>query len=97
MNKMHAIVFDLDTDSLERNYPNPSYNNAYNDIRGILEEYGFKRQQGSVYFGTENEVNAVTCVLAVQALSKKFDWFKPSVRDIRMLKIEDNNDLAPAL
>ncbi|MGM9739049.1 MAG: virulence protein [Candidatus Cryptobacteroides sp.] len=95
--EMHAIVFDLDTETLKAVYPNSSWNNAYNDICSELEQHGFKRQQGSVYFGSDNEVNAVTCVLAVQALSKKFSWFKPSVRDIRMLKIEDNNDLAPAL
>ena len=96
MNKMHAIVFDLDTTYLKEHYSNSSWENAYVDIRKVLEGYGFKPQQGSTYFGDEY-VNPVTCVLAVQALSKKFDWFKPSVRDIRMLKIEDNNDLAPAL
>ena len=26
-----------------------------------------------------------------------YDWFAPSVRDIRMLRIEDNNDLMPAI
>lgn len=94
---MHAIVFDLDTDTLKDAYGAPSWNNAYNDICTVLETFGFKRQQGSVYFGVKNGVNAVTCVLAVQALSKKFAWFKSSVRDIRMLIIEDNDDLSPAL
>jgi virulence-associated protein VapD len=27
----------------------------------------------------------------------EFDWLAPSVRDIRMLRIEDNNDLMPAI
>jgi virulence-associated protein VapD len=27
----------------------------------------------------------------------EFDRFGPSVRDIRMLRIEDNNDLMPAI
>jgi virulence-associated protein VapD len=30
-------------------------------------------------------------------LSAKYPWFKPSVRDIRMLRIEENNDLLIAL
>lgn len=96
-NKMHAIVFDLDTETLKQIYPNPSWNNAYTDICSELESFGFKRQQGSVYFGNADEVNSVTCVLAVQSLSRKFAWFKAAVKDIRMLKIEDNNDLAPAI
>ena len=94
---MHAIVFDLDTEVLKEVYPNQSWKNAYNDIKSKLEEFGFTRQQGSVYFGTNEKVNAVTCVLAVQSLSKDYTWFKPSIKDIRMLVIEDDNDLAPAI
>jgi len=36
-------------------------------------------------------------VRIVQRMSKKFQWFLPSVRDIRMLRIEENNDLRLAL
>jgi virulence-associated protein VapD len=39
----------------------------------------------------------VNCVTTVQKLARKFDWFSPSVRDIRMLRIEENNDLKIAL
>jgi len=42
-------------------------------------------------------VTAVDCVIAVQALKRDVEWFKPSVRDIRMLRIEEDNDLGPAL
>ena len=93
---MFAIVFDLDTAVLKETYPNNSWNNAYSEIRKVLEDRGFEWQQGSAYFGTEN-ITAVDCVLAVQALKREYEWFKPSVRDIRMLRIEDNNDLLPAL
>jgi virulence-associated protein VapD len=93
---VYAIAFDLDTSQLEKLYPNSSWRNAYTDVRKELESHGFDHQQGSVYFGTER-VDAVTCVLAVQALSRKFDWFSPSVHDIRMLRIEENNDLGPAI
>lgn len=94
---MYAIAFDLDTETLKSTYRNESHQNAYYDIQLVLEGYGFSRQQGSVYFGNVNKVNAVTCVLAIQDLTKKHPWFKASVKDIRMLRIEDDNDLKPAI
>jgi virulence-associated protein VapD len=93
---MFAIAFDLDTEMLSQTYGSPSHNNAYADIKRFLQSKGFDWQQGSVYFGGAT-VDAVTCVLAVQELSRTFPWFAVSVRDIRMLRIEDNNDLKPAL
>ncbi|MFN6955707.1 MAG: hypothetical protein ACK4PG_13020 [Acetobacteraceae bacterium] len=92
----YAITFDLDIEALKTTYRNPSHNNAYTDIQRILEDFGFKRQQGSVYFSEEGK-SAVDCVIAVQAIAAEHDWFKPSVKDIRMLRIEDENDLMPAL
>lgn len=94
--RMYAIAFDLDTAQLQKMYPSPSYNNAYQDIRQVLVSMGFTWQQGSVYFGGE-DMNAVKCVLAAQALSNAYPWFKSCVRDIRMLRIEELNDLSPAL
>lgn len=93
---LYAIAFDLDTDTLSKTYGTQSYNNAYNDIKTCLAEYGFTRQQGSVYFGNES-VDAVKTVMATQKLAKRYSWFGPSVRDIRMLRIEDDNDLMPAI
>jgi virulence-associated protein VapD len=93
---MYAIAFDLDTDLLKSTYPAASWTNAYFDVRGILEKHGFSWQQGSVYFGDER-VTPVTCVVAIHDLSKRFDWFATCVRDIRMLRIEENNDLTPAI
>lgn len=92
----YAITFDLDTELLKQAYPSESWNNAYGDIRKTLESLGFAWQQGSVYFGG-SEINAVKCVLAAQQLSQRYDWFRTSVRDIRMLRIEEMNDLAQAL
>ena len=94
---MYAIVFDLDQDTLSKTYHVPSYQNAYGDIKKTLEAHGFTRQQGSVYFGDVARVDAVSCVLAVMDLAKANPWFAPSVTDIRMLRIEDNNDLMPAV
>jgi len=94
---MYAVTFDLDMETLREAYQNPSYNNAYTDIRRLLvDEFGFEWQQGGVYFGGST-VDAVTCVLAVQELTSRYDWFSPNVRDTRMLRIEENNDLMPAI
>jgi len=93
---MYAIVFDFDTEMLEQLYPNASWRNASTDVRDYLTARGFEWKQGSTYFG-DDTVDAVRCVLVVQKLAAKYSWFRPSVRDIRTLRIEENNDLALAL
>ncbi len=93
--RMYAIAFDMDIESLRLNYGDP-YNNAYMEIRKVLQSHGFLWQQGSVYFGSD-QINAVTCVLAAIDLAKQLPWFASSVRDIRMLRIEELNDLMPAV
>jgi len=93
--RMYAIAFDMDIESLRSNYGD-AYNNAYIEIRKVLQKHGFNWQQGSVYFGGEN-INAVTCVMAAIDLANELPWFTASVRDIRMLRIEELNDLMPAI
>ena len=93
---MYAIAFDLDTEMLKKTYHNESYNNAYLDIKNYLQEKGFIPQQGSVYFG-DSTIDAVKTILTVQGLSRKYSWFAPSVRDIQMLRIEENSNLLPAI
>ncbi len=93
---MYAVAFDLDTEVLEREYGAPSWQNAYRDIRETLRAHGFTWQQGSVQFGGP-AVTPVSCVLAVQDLDRRYAWFRASVRDVRMLRIEENNDLLPAI
>jgi virulence-associated protein VapD len=92
---MYAIAFDMDIECLRTHYGDP-YNNAFLEIRKVLQKHGFIWQQGSVYFGDER-INAVTCVLAAIDLSRSLPWFAASVRDIRMLRIEELNDLMPAV
>ena len=92
---MYAIAFDLDTDSAER-LCGPAWRTCHAKIAAVFAEFGFSRVQGSVYFGGDM-VNAVTCVVAVIDLTNTFPWFAKSVRDIRMLRIEEQNDLAPAI
>jgi virulence-associated protein VapD len=92
---MYAIAFDMDIESLRSEYGDP-YNGAYIEIRRVLQKHGFNWQRGSVYLGGEN-INAVTCVMAAIDLANQLPWFGPSVRDIRMLRIEEINDLMPAI
>jgi virulence-associated protein VapD len=94
---MYALAFDLVIDDLRTRYSETSPNNAYADVRAILEDEGFVWRQGSVYFGAPGRVDAVTCVLAAQRLAGELPWFSLCVRDIRMLRIEENNDLGPAI
>jgi virulence-associated protein VapD len=93
--RVYAIVVDMDIESLKQNYGDP-HDNAYYEIRKGLQTHGFNWQQGSVYFGGE-QINAVTCVLAAIDLARTLPWFAASVRDIRMLRIEELNDLMPAV
>lgn len=94
--RMYAISFDLDIEKLKAAYGKPSHTNAYGEIKAFLTTNGFQWQQGSVYFGDEG-MTAVKCVLAAQSMSRTLPWFKDAVRDIRMLRIEEMNDLGPAL
>ena len=91
-----AIMFDLDVQILQDLYPSHSWNDAHTDIRSFLEENDFEHKQGSVYFGG-NTIDVVRCVIVAQTMSRKFPWFAPSVKDMRMLRIEENNDLMQAV
>jgi virulence-associated protein VapD len=88
---MYAVTFDIDTTCL-----NDNYHGNIDDIRKFMEQNGFIWMQRSVYFGTD-KIDAVQCVLTVQRLAKTYIWFPTCIRDIRMLRIEENNDLLPAI
>jgi len=93
---MYAITFDIDTNCLNEQYHNDSSTNAYGDIRKFMEANNFNWQQGSVYFGNES-ITAVSCVTTIQKLANSYPWFRSCVKDVRMLRIEENNDLLPAI
>jgi virulence-associated protein VapD len=93
--RVYALAFDMDREALRANYGDP-YNNADLKIRKVLQRHGFTWQRGSVYFGGE-AVTSVSCVLAAMDLARALPWFAASVRDIRMLRIEELNDLMPAV
>lgn len=91
---MYAIAFDLDTRAAKEALGDETI--AYKKIRGVLEAHGFEGQQGSLYFGRPDST-PVDCVLAVQEIDKRFSWFSRVVRDLRMLRVEEQNNLLPAL
>ncbi|MEM6727665.1 MAG: virulence factor [Pseudomonadota bacterium] len=93
---MYAVTCDMDISRMEELYGGDSWHKGYAEIGCLLCDHGFDRKQGGVYFG-DDSVNAVTCVLAVQDVTRRLPWFRASVRDVRMLRIEANNDLSPAI
>ena len=93
--RVYAIAFDMDIEQLRTNYGDP-YNNAYLDIRRVLQRHGFTWQQGSVYFGSPS-VTAASVMVAVIDLTTRLPWFAAAVRDIRLLRIEELNDLMPVV
>src|SRR5439155_4719244 len=92
---VYAIAFDMDIEQLRVHYGDP-YNNAYLEIRRVLEGHQFQWQQGSVYFGGP-AVTVASVMLAVIDLTTRLPWFAAAVRDIRMLRIEELNDLMPVV
>lgn len=90
---MYAILFDFELEALKAAHP-MSVARAMMDIRHVLEEeFNFKWQQDGLYFG-DTSVNAVDCVLAVQTLAERFDWFATSARASRMLRIDEITELS---
>ena len=92
---VYAIAFDMDVEQLRVHDGDP-YNNAYLEIRRVLERHQFQWQQGSMYFGGPS-VTAASVVVAVIDLTTQLPWFAAAVRDIRMLRIEELNDLMPVV
>lgn len=67
---------------------------ADREVGLVLVEHGFLRISPGFYMG---EVDVVRSVLAIQDTSDRLAWFKPSLRDARLLRIEEIGDLGIAL
>jgi len=85
---MYAIAFDMLITDLKEHYGEP-YNNAYFEIKTVLRRYTFFNTQGSVYLTEKNDI--ANLYRAIEAL-KKIEWFRKSVRDIRVFRVEDWSD-----
>lgn len=73
---VYAIAFDMDIEQLRLHDGDP-YNNAYIEIRRVLERHQFQWQQGSVYFGG-SAVTATSIMVAVIDLTTQLPWFAAS-------------------
>ncbi len=94
--RVYAIAFDLDGATAEKHCGPNWRGSCYAKIANVFSEFGFGRVQGSVYFGDESS-DAVRCVMAVQEADRRFAWFASAVKDLRMLRVDEDNDLLPAL
>jgi virulence-associated protein VapD len=85
---MYAVAFDLVVADTEEHHPK-GVSQAYADIGSILNEFDFRRVQGSLYV-SDNE-DMANLFLAIQALRTR-EWFPKSVRDIRAFRVEQWSD-----
>ena len=85
----YLITFDMNTACLKTNYHGNNWNNAYSDIKTILQKYGFDNVQGSVYLGHE-QASEAHGTIAIQELTAKFDWFYTCVSNIRFFRLESD-------
>ena len=86
----YAVLFDMDTKCLEREYGGKSHPNAYKAIGDVFRKYALVNVQGSVYMGASSWLE---CVSALQEMVETHKWFGQCVRNVRIFKVEDNNDI----
>jgi len=90
---MFAIAFDLVVADTEKYHPK-GVSQAYSDISSTLEQFAFRRIQGSVYVtNSEDMANLFQAIIALKSLF----WFPASVRDIRAFRIEQWSDFTPVM
>ena len=83
------IVFDLDTKCLENHYHNPSWQNAYADIRRVLSKHRFNNIQGTVYL-SEVGIRQAHGTLALQEIAIRFSWFEKCVSSVQFYDLADD-------
>lgn len=93
---VYAIALDLDAEELKKSRRADAFGDAHCDISRFLRRHGFECMRGGIYFGDES-VNAVTCQTVVGHLALEYEWFARSFRGVRMLRIQDDDGLAPMI
>ncbi|MGZ8256540.1 MAG: hypothetical protein ACXW1C_01855 [Gallionella sp.] len=83
------IVFDLDTKCLKKNHHHPSWENAYGDIRRVLNKHRFNNIQGTVYL-SEAGVRQAHGTLALQEVAIRFAWFEKCVSNVQFYDLADD-------
>lgn len=91
--RVYAIAFDLSAEAGKRLFgEGEKWKGCYDKIEHVLNKHGFRRQQGSVFFGSA-DTRATDCFAAVLELNDTYTWFLQVCRDMRMLRIDENDDL----
>jgi len=80
------IAFDLDTKALKRYYSKDGYQNAYYDIRRVMEKEGFMWQQGSVY-RSKKQLERVQTTIIIRNMLKRYPWLNFCMRDCTVTNI----------
>lgn len=89
---MYAISFDFNSDELKKEYGDTS--KAYNEIEKELEKFDFVWLNGSVYVNYHGKNSLAYVYKVINRLSTLY-WFKKSVRDITVFKIENLSNFTP--
>lgn len=90
----YAIVFELDLPALQVH--GVSYSQAYAECKRFFATHDFTSVQTGLYFGAPNKTS-VDCVVLVQEMAKAHQWFASSVKELKLLKLDEVADLKPAL
>ena len=101
---MYALTIDLDLEKISsflvgftRKDLGRATSDMFREIADILSEEGFTPSMSiGLYYGGP-EVTVVKCVLASMRVSKECSWFLDVVQDIRMMRVEESNDILPLL
>lgn len=93
MNK-HGIVLRFDEDILVKILELKDRGCVDKKIRDFFLTKGMREFSQGFFVG---EVNSVEAILVVQELALKYPWFNPSLKEARLIRILDDNNLIPAL
>lgn len=85
-NSRKQIAFDLDTKALEKHYPTPSWNNAYDVIKRHMLKNGFSWLQGSVYV-SDKPMSSTKATRILKLLVRENPWLGLCMRDCRETNI----------
>lgn len=87
---MYAIAVELKSESLELYFRDPN-KTAFDEISDELRQYRFEKTIGGIYISTQEQDGLKNVYCAINGLSR-IDWFKKSLRNLTVFKVEDWSD-----
>ena len=85
------IVYDLDTEALQKYYPNNNWRNAYNIIRKHMDKNGFDWLQGTTYVSRKSSTS-VKVTLLLKTLVEENPWLNKCMRDCKEANVGNQYD-----